>query len=99
LDTLEKRALAIGSEQCSDKPTRAWEALVAKNSAMEIAHGRRRETFPLGTPNKAAAITLQELQPKLVFEGLDLPGWRWPASMQSITGTTKGNVLRHSNRG
>src|SRR6266481_9603339 len=39
--------------------TRNGEALVAKNSAMKIAHGRRGDTFPLGTPNKAAAITLQ----------------------------------------
>ena len=46
--------------------TRNGEALVTKNWAMKIAHGSRGETFPLGTPNKAAAIPLQELQPKLV---------------------------------
>jgi hypothetical protein len=35
--------------------TRNGQTLVTKDWAMKIAHEGRRETFPLGTPNKAAA--------------------------------------------
>src|SRR5260370_35993711 len=35
--------------------TRNWGTFVTKDWAMKVAHEGRRENFPLGTPNKAAA--------------------------------------------
>jgi hypothetical protein len=47
LDTLQKLASAIGSEQFSVKPTtRNGEALLTKNWAMKIAHARSLTITP-----------------------------------------------------
>jgi hypothetical protein len=64
--------------------TRNGEALVAKNSAMKIAHGRRRETFPLGTPNKAAVFNSPFNLGSYVSEQLDDATWEKSCVSSSI---------------
>jgi integrase len=52
--------------------TRNGETLMTKDWAMKIAHDGRRETFPLGTPNKAAAAArAREIYLSLVANGWD----------------------------
>ncbi len=52
--------------------TRNGKTLVTKNWAMKIAHDGRRETFPLGTPNKAAAAArARDIYLSLVANGWD----------------------------
>src|SRR6267143_4550921 len=52
--------------------TRNGQTLVTKNWAMKIAHDGRRETFPLGTPNKAAAAArARDIYLSLVANGWD----------------------------
>jgi integrase len=51
--------------------TRNGQTLVTKDWAMKIAHEGRRETFPLGTPNKAAAAA----RARDIYLSLAVNGW------------------------
>jgi hypothetical protein len=52
--------------------TRNDQTLLTKDWAMKIAHEGRRETFPLGTPNKAAAAArARDIYLSLVVNGWD----------------------------
>jgi hypothetical protein len=52
--------------------TRNGQMQVTKDWAMKIAHKGRRETFPLGTPNKAAAAArARDIYLSLVVNGWD----------------------------
>jgi hypothetical protein len=51
--------------------TRNGRTLATKNWAMKIAHKGRRETFPLGTPNRAAAAT----RARDIYLSLLVNGW------------------------
>jgi len=51
--------------------TRNGQTLATKNWAMKIAYGGRRETFPLGTPNKAAAAA----KARDIYLSLQANGW------------------------
>jgi len=51
--------------------TRNGQTLATKNWAMKIAHAGKRETFPLGTPNKAAAAA----KARDIYLSLMANGW------------------------
>jgi integrase len=51
--------------------TRNGQTLVTRNWAMKIAHKGRRETFALGTPNKAAAAA----RARDIYLSLQVNGW------------------------
>ena len=51
--------------------TRNSQTLVTKDWAMKIAHNGRRETFPLGTPNRAAAAA----RARDIYLSLVVNGW------------------------
>jgi len=58
--------------------TRNGQTLVTKDWAMKIAHKGRRETFPLGTPNKAAAAArARRLRYCLRQRPRNMPGVLW----------------------
>lgn len=62
---------------------RAGQTLVTRNWAMKIAHEGRRETFPLGTPNKAAAAArAREIYLSLVANGWDVTVAKFKRSKQ-----------------
>jgi integrase len=61
--------------------TRNGETRVTKDWAMKIAHVGRRETFPLGTPNKAAAAAkARDIYLLLVASGWEITLRRYKAS-------------------
>jgi hypothetical protein len=51
--------------------TRSGRTFVTKDWAMKVAHEGRRETFPLGTPNKAAAAA----RARDIYLSLVAVGW------------------------
>jgi hypothetical protein len=61
--------------------TRNSGTLMTKNWAMKIAHEGRRETFPLGTPNKAAAAAkARDIYLSLVASGWEITLRRYKPS-------------------
>ncbi|MBV8174866.1 MAG: hypothetical protein JO151_09925 [Verrucomicrobia bacterium] len=53
--------------------TRNGRTLVTKDRAMKIAHNGRQETFPLGTPNRAAgAARARDIYLSLLVDGWDV---------------------------
>src|SRR6266853_2581013 len=61
--------------------TRNGQTLATKNWAMKIAHTGKRETFPLGTPNKtAAAAKARDIYLSLMATGWEITLRRFKAS-------------------
>jgi len=79
--------------------TRDGETRVTKDWAMKIAHVGRRETFPLGTPNKAAeAAKARDIYLLLVASGWEITLRRYKASLAvpkkvAANGGTVGDFL------
>jgi len=79
--------------------TRDGETRVTKDWAMKIAHVGRRETFPLGTPNKAAAAAkARDIYLLLVASGWEITLRRYKASLAvpkkvAANGGTVGDFL------
>ena len=70
--------------------TRNWHTFVTKDWAMKVAHEGRRETFPLGKPNKGAAAA----RARDIYLSLVAVGWESTLASETASGiTTKSKSL------